>query len=76
MADGRNGLSGMRTFGDLTAQLDDKEARIAAYDLRLQQAAKADERAHRLLAVPGIGTITATAVLASVADAHHFWQWA
>ena len=74
MADEKNGLSGsaITTFGDLTAQLDDKEARLATYDQRLQQAAKADERAQRLLEVPGIGTITATAVLASVADAHHF----
>ena len=74
MADEKNGLSGsaITTFGDLTAQLDDKEARLATYDQRLQQAAKADERAQRLLEVPGIGTITATAVLASIADAHHF----
>ncbi len=74
IADDKNGLSGsaISTFGDLTAQLDDKETRIAAYDVRLQQAAKSDERAKRLLEVPGIGTITATAVLASVADAHHF----
>lgn len=74
MADEKNGLSGsaITTFGDLAAQLDDKQARLASYDQRLQQAAKADERAQRLLEVPGIGTITATAVLASVADAHHF----
>jgi transposase len=74
ITDAQNGLSGsaITTFGELTAQLDDKEARIAVYDVRLQQAAKSDERAQRLLEVPGIGTITATAVLASVADAHHF----
>jgi len=56
----------------LTAQLDDKEARIATYDQRLLQAAKSDERAKRLQEVPGIGPLTATAVIASVADAHHF----
>src|ERR1019366_10244269 len=74
MTDDGNGLSGsaISTFGDLTAQLDDKETRIATYDLCLQQAAKSDERAQRLMEVPGIGTITATAVLASVSDAHHF----
>jgi len=74
MADEANGLSGcaISTFNDLTAQLDDKEARLATYDLRLQQAAKSDERARRLLEVPGIGTITATAILASITDAHHF----
>jgi transposase len=74
MADANNGLSGsaMLTFGDLVAQLDDKEARIANYDRRLMQASKLDERTQRLLEVPGIGPLTATAILASVADAHHF----
>jgi transposase len=74
IADPQNGLSGSArcTFDDLIAQLNDKEARLASYDARLKQAAKEDERAERLLEVPGIGTITATAVLASVADAHHF----
>lgn len=74
MADEENGLSGsaISTFGDLTAQLDDKQARIETYDMRLKQAAKSDERAKRLQEVPGIGPITATAVLASMADAHHF----
>ena len=69
-----NGLSGsaIETFRELTVQLDDKEARIATYDKRLQQAAKNDERAQRLLEIPGIGNITGTAILASVADAHHF----
>lgn len=74
LADDNNGLSGsaLTTFGDLVAQLDDKQTRIDVYDKRLQQAAKSDERAQRLMEVPGIGMITATAVLASVCDAHHF----
>ena len=74
MADAQNGLSGgaISTFGDLTAQLDDKDARITMYDRRLLQASQADERAKRLREVPGIGPLTATAVIASVADAHHF----
>ena len=60
----KNGLSGsaIETFQELIAQLDAKEARIATYD----------ERAKRLLEIPGIGTITSTAILASVTDAHHF----
>lgn len=74
IADAQNGLSGsaIDTFGDLIAQLDEKEARIATYDKRLQQIAQADERVKRLRAIPGIGPITATAIMASVADAHHF----
>ena len=45
---------------------------IAIYDDRLAIAAKEDARAKTLMAVPGVGKLTATAVLAAVADAHHF----
>ena len=74
LAEIENGLSGsaLATFTELKAQLDDKDARIAVYDARLTEAAKEDERAKKLMAMPGIGKLTATAVLAAVADAHHF----
>jgi transposase len=73
LADENNGLSGsaIETFRELTAQLDDKETRIDEYDRRLNQAAKG-EMAKSLMEVPGVGKITATAVMASVADALHF----
>ena len=69
-----NGLSGsaLTTFEELVGQLRDKDERIDVYDRRLALAAKEDERAKRLLEVPGIGQLTATAVLAAVADAGHF----
>jgi transposase len=69
-----NGLSGMalETFHDLVAQLDDKEARLQVYDQRLAEAARTNETSKRLLAVPGIGIITAMALLASVSDATDF----
>ena len=74
LADEENGLSGsaQTTFAELTAQLADKEARIAVYDARLAQAATEDARASRLMEVPGVGKLIATAVLAAVADARHF----
>jgi transposase len=74
LTDEKNGLSGsaIATFTELKAQLDDKDARIAVYDARLAQAAKEDARATRLMEVPGVGKLIATAVLAAVADAHHF----
>jgi transposase len=74
LADEKNGLSGsaIATFKELKEQLDDKDKRIAVYDTRLAQAAKEDARATRLMAVPGVGKLIATAVLAAVADAHHF----
>lgn len=74
LADPGNGLSGsaLATFEELVDQLRDKDERIDVYDRRLAQAAKDDERAKRLLEVPGVGQLTATAVLAAVADAGHF----
>lgn len=74
LAEIENGLSGsaLATFTELKAQLDDKDARITVYDERLAGAAKEDERAKKLMAMPGIGKLTATAVLAAVSDAHHF----
>lgn len=73
LADPDNGLSGsaLTTFRELKEQLDDKEQRILAYERRLNQEAKA-ETAQRLMEVPGVGPLTATAVMASMADAHHF----
>jgi transposase len=73
LADPDNGLSGsaLTTFRELKEQLDDKEQRILAYERRLNQEAKA-ETAQRLMEVPGVGPLTATAVMASVADARHF----
>jgi transposase len=74
LTDEGNGLSGMArvTFHDLVAQLDDKEARLQVYDRRLAEAARTNEKSKRLMAVPGIGMLTATALLASVADATDF----
>ncbi len=69
-----NGLSGMalETLRELLAQLDDKETRLQAYDRRLAEAARANEPAKRLMEVPGIGILTATALIASIADATEF----
>lgn len=74
LADEKNSLSGSAkaTFRELKEQLDDKDARIAVYDERVAQWAKEDVRATRLMEVPGVGKLIATAVLAAVADPHHY----
>ena len=74
LADENCGLSGsaIDTFRELHEQLIDRETRIDAYDKRLTQAVKDDARATQLMEVPGVGKITATAILASVADARHY----
>lgn len=48
------------------------ETRIAATERMLQQTFKHSESAQQLAAVPGIGMLTATAVLARAPDASHF----
>lgn len=72
--DGNNSLSGsvVETFLDLRSQLNEREARIERYDERLTQAVKDDPRAGRLMEVPGVGKITATAILATLGDPHHY----
>jgi transposase len=69
-----NGLSAMaiQTLRELLEQLDCQDKRISAYDKRVAQVAKDNAEAQRLMQVPGIGQLTATAIVASVADAHHF----
>jgi transposase len=43
-----------------------------AIEAQLKAAAQADERCRRLLAVPGVGVLTATALVAAVGNAHEF----
>lgn len=74
MAQENNGLSGLAqsTLRELKEQLDDRDRRLADYDSKLSQAARENTRARQLMDIPGVGKLTATAVIASVADAHHF----
>lgn len=69
-----NGLSAqaVQTLRELLEQLDEKDKRQDAYDARILRAANEDERARRLMQVPGIGKLTATAVVAAVSDPRHF----
>jgi transposase len=48
------------------------EERLRRYDLRITELARADERAVRLIAVEGVGPLTATAMIAAVGDARQF----
>jgi transposase len=48
------------------------EERLKRYDLRIAAFARADERAGRLMAVGGVGPLTATALIAAVGDARQF----
>lgn len=59
-------------FADLADRLRALDGRIAAYDRRLAQLARQTEPAHRLMRVPGVGPVTATALVATVGNARSF----
>jgi transposase len=56
----------------LAAQIDALDQAIAAIDDKLVETVKADEKAHRLMTVPGVGPVIATAVVATVGDVASF----
>lgn len=68
------GLSPMacEIFESLLDELDGIETRIATLDERLEAICREDERCRRLMALPGIGPVAATALVASVGDARQF----
>lgn len=59
-------------FTDLADRLRTVDERIAGYDRRIEAVARQTEPAQRLLQAPGIGPVTATAVVATVGNAHAF----
>ena len=74
LEDGENGLSGefRETLQDIYEALVRLDDRIAGLDALIVRCAKADEQAQRLMSIPGVGPITATALLAAVGDATTF----
>ncbi|MBI3561836.1 MAG: IS110 family transposase [Gammaproteobacteria bacterium] len=57
---------------DLLTHADALDARITDYDKVIAQAAREDARSKRLMQRPGIGPITASALLASIGNGHDF----
>lgn len=74
LEDGENGLPG--TFRELLSGLYDEllamETRVAALNRQLTAHADVDDRVRQVQQVPGIGPVSASAVLASVGDAKQF----
>lgn len=70
LEDGENGLSfGFReTLSELCEKLVHLDERVARYDEKIEQAARTDERAQRLLSIHGLGPKGATALLAAIGD--------
>jgi transposase len=61
-----------RALADLLAHVGVLDARVEQYERELEQHARRDERAKRIQALSGVGPISASAIVASVADAHEF----
>jgi transposase len=59
-------------IGDLLSELHRLDERIAEYDRHIEVMAKADDRCRKLMAIPGVGDKTATALMASIGSAHDF----
>ena len=56
----------------LVAEIRAADAHIAELDRKLKDDARTDEACRRLIEVPGIGPVIATAVVATVVDEHRF----
>lgn len=74
LEDAGNGMP--ERFRILLAELRDEllslDERLAVHERRLQEEARQDERVQRLLAIEGMGLVTATALVAAVGDAKQF----
>ena len=58
--------------GDLLAHADELDKKIEEYDRAIAKAAREDARSKRLMKLPGIGPVTASALLASMGSGHDF----
>ena len=74
LEDAENALSpGFREcLGELYEVLVSMDARIEQLDRQIERMAHADEQACRLMTIPGVGPMTATALLAAVGDIRAF----
>jgi transposase len=59
-------------FGKLVKELEKADSEIAYYEEKLQRMATTHPETQRLLTIPGIGPLTATALLAAVSDVSVF----
>ena len=74
LEDAENGIPSLArgAFVDLNARIGELDQKILAYDRELEALARQSDAARRLQQIPGIGPISATALVASVADARTF----
>ncbi len=56
----------------LKARLRTIDERVIEFDKELERAAQADDRCKRIMTIPGVGPVTATAIISQVGDAREF----
>ncbi len=61
-------------FADLREQIVHLDEKVAAYQARIEQRCQASEACRKLIQIPGIGVLTATALVAALADGSAFEQ--
>jgi transposase len=74
LEDAENGLPMLarRLLNDVYLRLRGMNEQVLAYDRELEHLSQESEIAQRLMTIPGIGAITATALIASVGDPKQF----
>jgi transposase len=74
LEDAQNELSdvGREFFLDLQEQLKAVDKKVAEYEAKIERLFKESDLCQRIATIPGIGVLTATAVIASIGDAKVF----
>ncbi len=74
LEDAENGLHSLtrELLHGLSEELASLDKRIQQYDQKIQELAENDDECRRMMTMPGIGAITATALKAAVGDATYF----
>jgi transposase len=74
LEDASNGLPGLarRLLHDIYQRIQTLNHQVLAYDREIEALARHSEPARRLMGLPGVGSVTATALVASVADPAQF----
>lgn len=74
LEDADNGLPGLarRLLHDVWQRVLQLNIQILAYDREIEALARQSAKAQSLMSIPGIGAITATALIASIGDPHQF----
>jgi transposase len=74
MEDGENGLPGQmrELLYQLSEELMQQDAHISRLDMQIKEQCAQDERIKRLMAIEGIGPISASAIVSAIGDARQF----